>query len=180
MRRIILFSCILLLTFSMTACRSSAGKEELKEERQEEQADIAGTAEIEDESQQSEKREGDTEMMLNIQVSDRLLTATLEQNSSVDALVEMLEEGSVTINMDDYANMEKVGALPESLPRNDRQTSTEAGDLILYQGNSFVIYYETNSWNFTRLGKINDITQQELKDILGDGSVSVVLSLSSE
>lgn len=172
MKRIGLFICIISLAFSVTACNNGADREE--------QADTADAAETEDALRQSERKEGDTEMMLNIQVGDQLLTATLEQNSSVDALVEMLEEGPVTINMDDYANMEKVGALPESLPRNDEQISTDAGDLILYQGNSFVIYYAKNSWNFTRLGRINDISQQELKDILGDGSVAVALSLSME
>ena len=102
------------------------------------------------------------------------------QNSSAEALVEMLSEGTVTIQMSDYANMEKVGSLPDSLPGNDEQISTEAGDLILYQGNSFVIYYDTNSWNLTRLGKINDMNQQELKEILGDGDITVELSLPAD
>ena len=60
---------------------------------------------------------------------------------------------------------------------NDEQITTEAGDLILYQGNSFVIYYAPNSWNFTRLGKINDVSEEELREILGDGDVTVTLSL---
>lgn len=132
--------------------------------------------EIESELQMEIEQE-ETEMMLNIQIGEHLLTATLAQNSSADALVEMLSEGPVTIHMNDYANMEKVGTLPKRLPKNDEQISTNAGDLILYQGNSFVIYYDTNSWNFTRLGKVNDVTQQELKDIMGEGSVTVILSL---
>ena len=69
------------------------------------------------------------------------------------------------------------GRLPHNLPRNDRQITTEAGDLILYQGNAFVIYYAPNSWNFTRIGKINDVTGKELKQILGDSDVTVALSL---
>lgn len=82
--------------------------------------------------------------------------------------------------MSDYGNMEKVGDLPQSLPRNDEQISTVPGDLILYLGRSFVIYYDTNSWNFTRLGKIDGITSgTELKSILGNGDVDVILSLSS-
>ena len=64
------------------------------------------------------------------------------------------------------------------LPRNDQQIRTQAGDLILYQGDAFVIYYDTNSWNFTRLGKIDDVTGEELKEILGNGDVTVVLSLN--
>lgn len=128
--------------------------------------------------QKSQEEESD--MKMNIQIGEHALTATLVQNSSTEALLEMLSEGSVTIDMSDYAGMEKVGPFPESLPRNDEQISTGAGDLILYQGNSFVIYYDTNSWNFTRLGKIDNVTQQELKEILGSGSVTVQLSLPTE
>ena len=79
--------------------------------------------------------------------------------------------------MRDYANMEKVGTLPVDLPRNDEPINTDACDLILYQGNSFVIYYDTNSWSLTRLGRIDNITKSELKSILGTGDVTVTLSL---
>lgn len=125
-----------------------------------------------------DKEEG--EMTINIQIGEHLLTADLTENSSTEALMELLAEGPVTVEMSDYGNMEKVGSLPDSLPRNDESINTEAGDLILYQGNSFVIYYDRNSWSLTRLGKINNITKDELKDILGKGDVTAVLSLPSE
>jgi hypothetical protein len=118
--------------------------------------------------------------LMNIQVGDKILTATLVQNSSVDALKEALSNGPITINMRDYGSMEKVGSLGMDLPRNDQQITTEAGDLILYQGSAFVIYYAPNSWSFTRLGKINNISAEELKEILGDGNVTITLSLSQE
>ena len=92
----------------------------------------------------------------------------------------MLAQGSVDIRMNDYGDMEKVGSLGFSLPRNDRQTTTSPGDLILYQGNSFVIYYDTNSWNFTRLGKVDGVSSRnEMLDLLGGkGEVTVTLSLA--
>lgn len=114
---------------------------------------------------------------LNLKIGEKTLTATLVENSSTQALRAMLEEGPITIDMRDYGNMEKVGSFGTSLPTNNQQIRTEAGDLILYQGNAFVIYYEPNAWNFTRLGKINDVTKKELKEVLGSGSVSVTLSL---
>lgn len=94
--------------------------------------------------------------------------------------MKQLAQGSVDIRMDDYGNMEKVGSLGFSLPRNDRQTTTAPGDLILYQGNSFVIYYDTNSWSFTRLGKVDGVsTRNEMLDLLGGkGEVTVTLSLA--
>ena len=115
--------------------------------------------------------------LLYIKIGDVNLTATLTDNSSTAALVDLLRQGDVTIDMHDYGNFEKVGELPITLPANDEDISTEAGDLILYLGHRFVIYYDHNSWDFTRLGKISDVTQAELKAILGEGDVTVVLSL---
>lgn len=118
-----------------------------------------------------------TDNQIIISVNGQELTATLAQNSSTEALKELLEEGPLTISMRDYGSMEKVGDIGTSLPTNDEQITTEAGDLILYMGSAFVIYYAPNSWNFTRLGKIDNITAQELKDILGNGNVEVTISL---
>lgn len=114
---------------------------------------------------------------MDIQIQDQVLTATLADNSSAAALKEALSQGPITINMRDYGSMEKVGSLGRELPRNDEQITTEPGDIILYQGSALVIYYAPNSWNFTRLGKVNDLSAAELKEILGDGNVTITLSL---
>ena len=104
------------------------------------------------------------------------VTATLADNSSAEALRELIMKGDLTIEMEDYASMEKVGPIGTSLPRNDRPTTTSAGDIILYQGKYLVIYYDKNSWNFTRLGRIDNATADELKQALGSGDVTVTLS----
>ncbi len=117
-------------------------------------------------------------MKISIQIKSdsgrHKLTATLADNSSAMAFYELLEKGPVTIRMTDYGNFEKVGPLGTKLPRNDTQITTQAGDIILYQGNQITIYYDTNSWNFTRLGKVDEVTQAELKKILGKGDVTAV------
>ena len=130
---------------------------------------------INEEIKNNEEKE--VTMQIYIKVNNRILTALLEDNSSAIALVEKLKQDDITINMSDYGNFEKVGELGFSLPRNDMQITTKAGDLILYQGNSITIYYDTNSWNFTKLGRIIDLTQAELKEILGKGDVTVTFSL---
>jgi hypothetical protein len=112
---------------------------------------------------------------MKITVGNRVLIATLAQNSSTQALKEWLKTGPITVNMRDYGNMEKVGSFGRNLPTNDERIATEPGDLILYQGNQFVIYYAPNTWSFTRLGKINGVTRQELLDVLGQGNVTVLL-----
>jgi hypothetical protein len=117
---------------------------------------------------------------MNIEIGDTVLAATLVENSSVDALKEALSEGPITVDMRDYGSMEKVGSLGMDLPRNDEPITTGPGDIILFQGNALVIYYAANSWNFTRLGKIDDVTAEELREILGDGNVTITLSLPQE
>ena len=139
---------------------------------------------------QAQQRVSDNQMKANmgnntirLTIKDgKTFTATLADNSSADALIELLSKGDVTVKMEDYGNMEKVGPLGTSLPRNDRQTSTGPGDIILYQGKYLVIYYSTNSWNFTpwnftRIGKIDNTNGAQLKSALGNGDVTVTLSL---
>ena len=113
-------------------------------------------------------------MQMNVQVGGSTFTATLEENAAVDALVEMMENGPVTIQMRDYSGFEKVGPLGQSLPTSNQQTTTHAGDIVLYQGGQIVIFYGSNSWSYTRLGKIDDLTGW--KDALGSGDVTVTFS----
>ena len=120
---------------------------------------------------------GEESVKMKITVKTSILEATLADNSSVEALIATLKKASLTIEMRDYANFEKVGPLGFNLPRNDEPITAEAGDLILYQGNQFVIYYGTNTWNFTRLGKIENVTGKQSQEILGSDNVTVTLSI---
>ena len=113
--------------------------------------------------------------MFYIHVNDAVLTVKAENNSSSEALLQLLEAGDITISMHDYGSFEKVGPLGTTIPRNDEDITTTPGDVILYQGNQVTIYYDENRWDFTKLGHI-DIGQDELKEILGSGDVTVTLS----
>lgn len=120
-------------------------------------------------------------MKIGIQITSdsgsHTLTATLVDNSSATAFYELLKRAPVTIKMSDYSNFEKYGPIGTSLPRNDTQITTTAGDIILYQGNQIAIYYDTNSWNFTHLGKVDEVTEAEFKKILGKGDVTAVFEI---
>ena len=114
-----------------------------------------------------------------ITINSKKVSATLVNNSSTRELLNKLVAGPVTYEANDYGNFEKVGELPWSLPRNDENITTVPGDLILYLGSRFVIYYDQNQWDFTRLGKLDKLSQQEIKDFVnaGKGNVQVTLSL---
>ena len=118
---------------------------------------------------------------MNITINGKTVSCQLVDNSSTRSLLAQLEKGDITYEADDYGNFEKVGNIGISLPQNNESITTTAGDVILYQGNNICLYYGTNSWSFTRLGKIEGLSKDEIKTFLnaGDGSVKVTLSSGS-
>lgn len=112
---------------------------------------------------------------MKVQIGSYTFTVTLEDNAAVGELVEMMKQAPVVLNLDDYSGFEKVGPLGKSLTRSDKQTTTEKGDIVLYGGSNIVIFYGSNSWSYTRLGKIDDLTDWD--KALGSGSVTVTFSI---
>lgn len=102
---------------------------------------------------------------------------TLTDNAATRQWEELLAAGPMTIRMRDYGGFEKVGALPQALPSEDRQISTVPGDVMLYQGNSVVIFYGENTWAYTPLGKLEG-TAAEIKDFLSGNNLDVTFFLA--
>ena len=98
-----------------------------------------------------------------------------ENNEAVSALRDLVSEGPLTVQMSMYGGFEQVGSLGAELPRNDVQTTTEPGDIVLYSGNQIVVFYGSNSWTYTRLGHITDKNEQELTELLGNGNVEITI-----
>ena len=111
----------------------------------------------------------ETTMILRIDGTE--VPVTWENNESVQALQAL---APLTIEMSMYGGFEQVGSIGSSLPRNDRQTSTAPGDLVLYSGNQLVVFYGTNSWAYTRLGHV-DLTKAELTALLSEHDVTITL-----
>lgn len=118
--------------------------------------------------------------MMNMEVNGTNIQIKLYDNSSAEAVKELLRKGPFTLSMKDYAHMEKFGSFGMQLPANDQHITTEAGDVILSEGNLLVIYYAPNTWNFTRLGKVQNLSEAELKKVLGKGSITATLTLADE
>ena len=123
----------------------------------------------------------DTQMPDKIQITigGEKLNVKIEKNSAAQALVGALREGSITYTASDYGGFEKVGALGRSLPTSDTRITTQPGEVILYSGSQIVLFYGSNTWSYTRLGRIEYSSIEELKSFLkaGEGDVSVTLSL---
>lgn len=129
-------------------------------------------------SEQEEKEEEPVmkQNTFSVTVGGTTFTANFADNTGAQALKELLAQGPVTIDMRDYGGFEKVGNLGQNLPTSNSQTTTQEGDIVLYQGNQIVIFYGSNSWSYTRLGKIDDLTGW--REALGSGDVSVTFSLA--
>ena len=128
---------------------------------------------------QEEEEKPEVTTTLYLTISGVTKSATLVSNSSTEALVAQLLKGNITYEAHDYGDFEKVGALGYTFPQNNEQIQTEPGDMILYQGSNLCIYYDTNSWDFTRIGKLDNMTQADIKTWVkaGGGNVNVTLSL---
>ena len=127
------------------------------------------------------KQETDTTMpeTIKITVSGKTLPVKIEDNEATKALVAVLSEASITYEARDYGGFEKVGSLGLTLPANNSQITTQPGDVILYNSNQIVQFYGSNTWSYTRIGKMQYESLDELKSFLkaGEGKISVTLSL---
>lgn len=128
--------------------------------------------------EESKEEEPMKQAQFYIIAGETTFTADFADNSSADAFRELLAQGSLTIDMSDYGSFEKVGSIGQSLPREDTQISTTTGDVILYQGNQIVIFYGTNSWSYSRLGKIQNAAEDDLLTAFGSGDVAITFSLT--
>ncbi len=131
---------------------------------------------IEETASSDETEIGETTMTMTI--GDTKVNVDWEANSSVDALKELVSSGPLSIDMSMYGGFEQVGSIGQSLPREDKQTTTASGDIVLYSGNQLVVFYGSNSWAYTRLGHISDKTDAEIEALLSKGDVTITLSIN--
>lgn len=191
MKRSIIFLTLLCLLMCMPACGAEPAEQpgthptetsgvESDQEipvSKDETADSAVTAENDGPAETAEPVKEEQEQMLQMKIGETSVQVEWEDNESVQALRELCFGQPLTIRMSMYGGFEQVGAIGEKLPRNDRQTTTNAGDIVLYSGSNIVIFYGSNNWSYTRLGRITDLTESELTDLLSNGNITITLSM---
>ena len=101
-----------------------------------------------------------------------------EDNEAVEALKDLCRNQPLTIQMSMYGGFEQVGSIGTALPHNDVQTTTSAGDIVLYSGDQMVVFYGSNSWAYTRIGHITDKSAEDMADLLSNGDTVITISLS--
>ncbi len=114
---------------------------------------------------------------IRVTVGSNSFIVNLEDNETAKVLREMLADGDVTISASNYGGFEKVCQLGKTIPRNDNQITTEAGDVMLYSGNQIVFFYGANSWSYTKIGKVEASSIEELESVLSGSETEVILSI---
>ena len=139
------------------------------------------TLEVEEpvEPENDSREDAEMDLQLTLFIDGEELPAVWEDNASVEALKELVTSGPLTVRMSKYGGFEQVGPLGVGLPRNDVQTATGPGDIVLYSGNQIVVFYGSNSWAYTRLGKIRGKTAEELSELLGKENVTLTVSIGN-
>ena len=127
----------------------------------------------EPETETTEVDTTEVENTMRLFIGETEVPVTWEENASVDALKELCP---LTIQMSMYGGFEQVGPIGQSIVRDDQQTSTDYGDIVLYSGNQIVVFYGTNSWAYTRLGHV-ELSQQEMRDLLANGDVTITFEI---
>ena len=172
------------VVMSAAACNSTAtsatSQSSTSEVTSESESTLIETALPESEETETTLPESeDTEALdmetLTMKIGDTVVDVTWEDNASVEELKELARSG-LTIQMSMYGGFEQVGPIGQSIASDDEQITTEPGDIVLYSGDQIVVFYGSNSWAYTRLGKIN-LTEEELEDLLSNGDVTVTFSL---
>ena len=114
---------------------------------------------------------------LKLFINGQEMPVTWEDNASVDALRGIVSKEELTIGMSMYGGFEQVGPIGEEVVRNDEQTTTAAGDIVLYSGDQIVVFYGSNTWAYTRLGHI-DLAADELEELLGREDAVLILKMA--
>ena len=191
---VILF--VLVMLVSVTACGQTETTKESQDGSQEtepvtltasEDAETVNEAgEVTTESEVSEKEivqdnepEQEADTMI-LKINGETVSIEWEDNESVEELRKLCEEEPLTIRMSMYGGFEQVGSLGTNLPRNDVQTTTSSGDIVLYSGNQIVVFYGSNSWAYTRLGHITDQNETGMEQLLGNGDVTLTISMEAD
>jgi len=189
--KMILIAFCMTIMFCMSACSGNtknsgdnqnavteiSTSENVETESSEENVMSEGTAMYQlaekDESADDEAI-GDSTMIMMIDGTK--VNVEWEDNQAVERLRDMAKDGDITIQMSMYGGFEQVGSIGQSLPRDDKQTTTSSGDIVLYSGNQMVVFYGSNSWSYTRLGHISDKDEAEMADLLSQGDVTITIS----
>ena len=150
LKRVLLFSLCILVLSGLVGCRET---------------EITDKSVIDDEKEYMKLYFNDTE-----------IPVIWEDNQTVQELMEEAGKGDIVVQMSMYSDNEQVGSLGKSYTKNDEQITTYSGDIVLYSGDKIVVFYGSNSWAYTKLGKMN-IQESDVTELLSNGDITLKIAI---
>ena len=169
MKRTIIFLISLIIISTLVACGKSNSTPTPNTD------EPSTTITIPSDDNSTTKEDETANMKLTLKIDGIEVDVIWADNDSVKALKNLAKDG-LTINMSKYGGFEQVGSIGSTLPSADTRITTNPGDIVLYSSNQIVIFYDSNTWSYTKLGHVN-LSKSELTDLLGDEDVVITLSL---
>ncbi len=169
-----MFPAVICFILMLTACGLKPEQEQVSEPVSE---SVSGPA---DNTEDVSETVTEEELMLRMSIGETEVAVDWEENESVEALKELCRNAPLSVSMSMYGGFEQVGSLGTDLPRDDVQTQTESGDIVLYSGSQIVVFYGSNSWAYTRLGHVSDQDAAGMEKLLGNGDVTVTFRMSAD
>ena len=130
-------------------------------------------------SADSEAKAQTTMDKIYITIGGQTQSVTLVDNDATRELVAALQDAPITVTLNDN-DFEIWGSLGRTLTTKNEQMNAQPGDIVLYSGQYICIFYGSNAYSYTRLGKIDGLSESELRTFLkaGQSNISVTLSLA--
>lgn len=119
----------------------------------------------------------DEKEYMKLYFNDTEVPVIWESNQTVQELMEEAGKGDIVVHMSMYSDNEQVGSLGKNYTKNDEQTTTHSGDIVLYNGDKIVVFYGSNSWAYTRLGKMN-IPEGDVTELLSNGGITLKIVIA--
>ena len=151
LKRVLLLSLCALVLFGLVGCREK---------------EITDKSTIDDEKE-----------YMKLYFNDIEVPVIWENNQTVQELMEEAGKGDIVVQMAMYSDNEQVGSLEKSYTKDDEQITTHSGDIVLYSGNKIVVFYGSNSWAYTRLGKMN-IPKDDVTELLSNGDITLKIAIA--
>lgn len=180
LKRVLLLSMCVLVLSGFVGCREKRSvsiENEVFEEKIDngtESKSLAGEL-VKIKITEKSAMDGEKEYM-KLYLNDTEIPVIWEDNQTVQELMKEASKQDVVVQMAMYSDNEQVGSLKKSYTTTDEQMTTHNGDIVLYSGDKIVVFYGSNSWAYTRLGKMN-IPEGDVTKLLSNGDVTLKMTI---
>lgn len=112
---------------------------------------------------------------IKLYLNDKEVEVIWENNAAIEEIFKDVKNNDLIVEMSMYGGFEQVGDLGKRYTQNDKQITTKSGDIVIYGGDKIVVFYGSNTWEYTKLGKINE-SEYTITNLLSKENIELKIS----